>query len=96
MNITNFKEKVLTLDLKPIEVKRIKNLSGSHYRFMTKSICSYKFIGDHNFEEVWSLLSPKLEKEEIFNKNIRVMMDNSKHSFIDYSHLSYNGVTDDF
>lgn len=86
MNITTFKEKVLLLNLNEVEIKRINNLSGRHYKFLTlKYATKYTGIGEHNYKEIWSILNPILAEEERFHRRQTHMIRNPKHQFVDYS-----------
>lgn len=96
MNITTFKEKVLSLNLNEVEIKRINNLSGKHYKFLTlKHATKYTGIGEHNYKEIWSILNPILAAEEKFHRRQTHNVNNSKHQFVDYSASAYNNSADD-
>ena len=96
MNITTFKEKVLLLNLNEVEIKRINNLSGRHYKSLTlKYATKYTGIGEHNYKEIWSILNPILAEEEKFHRRQTHMIRTSKHQFVDYSASAYNNSTDD-
>ena len=96
MNITTFREKVLTLNLNDAEKKRINNLGSKYYKLLCLKFCESKDVNDTNFKIVWHKLNKILSDDEKLHRKLVHNMRNFKGNFIDYGHLAYNGVTDDF
>lgn len=96
MNITNFREKVLTLNLNEAEIKRIKNLGARHFKFLVSKHTVFDSVTDENYKKVWHALNKILANEDKFHRKQTHEMRNYKGGYVDYGYLAYNGVTDDF
>jgi len=95
MNATEFKNKLLLLNLNQAEVNRVKNLTTKQLKFKLRVYTEFKEITDENYKQVWFKLNTQLAKEDKFHRIQTHSMRNSK-GFTDYSHLAYNGVAEDF
>ncbi len=95
MNVTDFRNKVLSLNLNAAEITRIKNLTAKEFKFKLRIYTEFTEVTDSNFKQVWVELNPRMAKEDKFHRIQTHSMRTSK-GFIDYSDLAYNGVTDDF
>ena len=97
MNVTDFKNKVLSLNLNKTETIRIKNLTGRAFKFKVRIFTDFKDvkeITDLNYKQVWFELNKELAKEDKFHRMQTHSMRTSK-GFIDYSDLAYNNSADD-
>jgi hypothetical protein len=97
MNITDFRNNVLSLNLNKAEITRINNLTASNFKFLVVKFTefSYKNINELNFKKVWFEINKILAKEDKFHRIQTHSMRNYR-GYSDYSHLAYNGVTEDF
>lgn len=97
MNTTQFKEKVLTLNLNKAEIKRIKNLTTRSFKYDLRMLLQMKKeeVTENNFKMVWNILNQQMAKEDKFHRIQTHSMRNCKE-YIEYGHLAYNGVADDF
>lgn len=97
MNITDFRNNVLSLNLNKAEITRINNLTASNFKFLVVKFTefSYKNINELNFKKVWFEINKILAKEDKFHRIQTHSMRNYRW-YSDYSHLAYNGVTEDF
>lgn len=97
MNITEFKNNVLKLNLNSAEIKRINNLSASSFKYNAYHFCniSSKKITIDNFKQIWNKLNKQLAKEDKFHRMQTHSMRNRRTVFIDYSNAAYNNHTDD-
>ena len=96
MNITTFKERAKQFCRNNSELKRLENLGSKHYKFLTMHVLGTKYnsIDETNIEWVWKNLNILLAEEEKKHKELCELVKGK--SFTDYSHLAYNGVTEDF
>lgn len=94
MNITTFREKVLTLNLNKAEKNRINHLTSRAFKYDVKRYTEFKEVTDDNFKQVWSKLNQQLAKEDKFNKAQIQSMRHAKE-YVDYSDLAYNNSADD-
>ena len=95
MNATEFKNNVLSLSLNPAEVIRIKNLTTKQLKLNLREFTEFKEITEANYKQVWFQLNQYLAKQDKFH---RIQTHKMRHStgYVDYSHLAYNNVSDDF
>lgn len=96
MNVTDFKNKVLSLNLNKAEIIRIKNLTSSEFKFKVRlftEVKEIKNVNDSNYKQVWFELNQQLAKEDKFHRIQTHSMRNSK-GFIDYSHMAYNNSSE--
>lgn len=94
MNVTDFKNKVLSLNLNKTEMIRIKHLTAKHFKFKVKTFTDIKEVTDSNYKQVWFELNKQLAKEDKFHRIQTHSMRTSK-GFVDYSHIAYNDSTED-
>ena len=94
MNVTDFKNKVLSLNLNKAEVIRIKNLTAKHFKFKVRVSTSFVDVNDSNYKQVWFELNEQLAKEDKFHRIQTHSMRTSK-GYVDYGHLAYNNSADD-
>jgi hypothetical protein len=94
MNVTDFKNKVLSLNLNKTEMIRIKHLTAKQFKFKVKTFTDIKEVTDSNYKQVWFELNKQLAKEDKFHRIQTHSMRNSK-GFVDYSHIAYNDSTED-
>jgi flagellar basal body rod protein FlgC len=97
MNVTDFKNKVLSLKLNNAETIRIKNLTGRAFKFKVRIFTDFKDVkevNESNYKQVWFQLNKELAKEDKFHRMQTHLMRTSK-GFIDYSNLAYNNSSDD-
>jgi len=95
MNVTDFKSKMLALNLNEVEARRVKNLKAKGLKYDLRVFTDFTEITDENYRQVWFQLNKQLAKEDKFHRIQTHSMRSSK-GFVDYSHLAYNGVADDF
>jgi len=96
LNPTEFKNKLLLLNLNKAEIRRVKNLTTKQLKFNLRVYTDFKEITDENYKQVWRKLNCGLAKEDKFHRIQNHNARNSKYAYVDYSHLAYNGVADDF
>ncbi len=94
MNVTDFKAKVMSLNLNKAEVIRIKHLTAKEFKFKLRIFTEFKEITDSNYKQVWFKLNQQLAKEDKFHRIQTHSMRISK-GFINYSHMAYNNSTED-
>ena len=94
MNVTDFRNKVLSLNLNKAEVIRIKNLTAKHFKFRVRVSTSFVDVNDSNYKQVWFELNEQLAKEDKFHRIQTHSMRNYK-GYVDYSHMAYNNSADD-
>lgn len=95
MNITDFREKVLKLNLNHKEIKRINNLTSKYFKFLLGKKLQIREVTDKNYKEVWYRLNGLLAKDDKFHRQQTHRMRNSKVEFVDFSHLAYNNSSED-
>ena len=97
MNISQYKVVLLEIVKSKKDIYRVKCLNRKNTDFLL-----YRYYGKHlkeiqreEVEQSWKVLRVKLIEEEQFayNERRRMMKVNN---FVDYSHLAYNNVADDF
>lgn len=97
MNCTEYKKRVselVNISI-PAELKRFKIMSNK--RLQQAGVDFKKFQTDKEVIEGWKKYNKKeAEWEKYCRKSKHVGRSLLKGSFVDYSHLAYNGVTDDF
>lgn len=94
MNITTFKE--LVKPANEAEKRRLNKLHGQYYRFlMHKYSIGIKNINEQNINSVWNTLNKLLASDDKLHRELRHISRSSNREYVDYSHLAYNGVTDD-
>lgn len=98
MNPTQFKEKVLTLNLNQAEITRVKNISTRSFKYDLKRLLDMKKedITDKNFKMVWSTLNKQYAKDDKFHRiQTHSMRNFFKRPFTDYSNIAYNNSSED-
>lgn len=94
MNVTDFKNKVLSLNLNETESIRIKHLTAKCFKLKVRTFTDIKEVNNSNYKQVWFELNKQLAKEDKFHRIQTHSMRTSKE-FVDYSHIAYNNSTDD-
>ena len=94
MNVTEFKNKVLSLNLNKAEIIRIKHLTAKQFKFKLRIYTEFNDVTDSNYKQVWFQLNQQMAKEDKFHRIQTHSMRISK-GFVDYSHIAYNNSTDD-
>jgi len=94
MNVTDFRNKVLSLNLNKAEMIRINNLTASEFKFKLRIFTEFKEVTDSNYKQVWSQMNKQLAKEDKFHRIQTHSMRTSK-GCVDYSHMAYNNSADD-
>jgi hypothetical protein len=95
MNVTELKSKLLSLNLNKVEKYRVECLRAKELKFKLRTYTDFTEITDENYKEVWYQLNKQIAKEDKFHRAQTHSMRNSS-GYVDYSHLAYNGVTEDF
>lgn len=94
MNVTDFKNKVLSLNLNKTEIIRIKHLTAKEFKFKLRLYTEFSDVTDSNYKQVWFQMNQQMAKEDKFHRIQTHSMRTSK-GFVDYSHIAYNNSTDD-
>ena len=97
MNISQYKLALLEIVKSKKDIYRVKCLNRKNTDFLLYR-CYGKHLKEIQKEEVeqsWKVLRVKLIEEEQFDYNERRRME-KVNNFVDYSHLAYNNVADDF
>jgi len=94
MNVTDFKNKVMSLNLNEAEAIRIKHLTASQFKFKLRIYTEFSEATDSNYKQVWFQMNQQLAKEDKFHRIQTHSMRTSK-GFVDYSHMAYNNSTED-
>ena len=97
MNISQYKLALLEIVKSKKDIYRVTCLNRKNTDFLL-----YRYYGKHlkeiqkeEVEQSWKVLRVKLIEEEQFDYNERRRME-KVNNFVDYSHLAYNNVADDF
>lgn len=95
MNVTTFKS-LLSPKL-PAEQKRLKDLTASILRNVSFNHYGkdLKMIEPADVKPLWQLVNKYYADWEKSSRKQRHEMRTSRHRYVDYSHLAYNGVADD-
>jgi hypothetical protein len=94
MNVTDFRTKVMSLNLNKSELIRINTLTSRQFKFKVRVYTDFKEVNDSNYKQVWFELNKQLAKEDKFHRIQTHSMRTSK-GYYDYSHLTYNNSSDD-
>ena len=94
-NATEFKTRVLSLNLNVAEIVRIKNLTTKQLKLNLREFTEFKEITEANYKQVWFHLNQYLAKQDKFHRIQTHKMRNST-GYVDYSHLAYNNGSDNF
>lgn len=95
MNVTDFKNKVLSLNLNKAEIIRIKHLTAKEFKFKLRLYTEFSDVTNSNYKQVWFQMNQQMAKEDKFHRIQTHSMRTSKERYVDYSHLAYNNSTDD-
>ena len=94
MNVTDFRNKVLSFNLNKAEIIRIKHLTAKQFKFKLRIFTNFNEVTDSNYKQVWFELNKHLTKEDKLHRIQTHLMRTSK-GFIDYSHMAYNNSVED-
>ena len=94
MNVTDFRTKVMYLNLNKAELIRIKNLTSKQFKFKVRVYTDFNEVNDSNYKQIWFELNKQLAEEDKFHRIQTHSMRNSK-GYSDYGHLAYNNSSDD-
>lgn len=94
MNVTDFKNKVLSLNLNKAEIIRIKHLTAKQFKFKLRIFTEFSEVTDSNYKQVWFQLNQQMAKEDKFHRIQTHSMITSK-GFVSYGHIAYNNSADD-
>ena len=94
MNVTDFRNKVMSLNLNKAELIRIKYLTAKEFKFKLRVYTEFEEVNDSNYKQVWFELNKQMAKED---KSYRIQTHSMRNSkgFVDYSHMAYNNSSDD-
>lgn len=94
MNVTTFKDRLLSLNLNKVERRRVLDLTAKGLMFDLRTYTTFTEITEVNYKQVWFELNKKLAREDKFHRAQTHSMRSSK-GFHDYGHLAYNNSSDD-
>lgn len=94
MNVTDFRNKVMSLNLNKAELIRIKHLTSKQFKFKVRLITDFNEVNDSNYKAVWCKLNEYMAQEDKFHRIQTHSMRTSK-GYSDYGHLAYNNSSDD-
>jgi broad specificity polyphosphatase/5'/3'-nucleotidase SurE len=94
MNPTEFKNKLLELNLNKVEKERVKNIRTKSLKFDLRVNTDFSEITDDNYKQVWFQLNQQYAKDDKFHRIQTHSMRNCR-GFEDYSDMAYNNSSDD-